>query len=86
MLTGFNLLRIGIFLSIIYFIVIPIIPEKKLPSIVMAIRIPVLEFSLTLKTEPINIPKLSPAKEPTRLSIIIKGKLVPKLTSKTKIL
>ena len=76
---------IGTFLSIIYFIVIPIIPDKKQPNIVTASKIPVLVFSFVLKVVPIAIPILNPAKLPVIASKTISGKLFPYSTFNTKI-
>ncbi len=67
----------GIFLSMIYFIVIPIIPEKKHPSMVMVKRIPVLVFSLVFKMLARKIPRESPARQPVKVSKTMSGKLFP---------
>ena len=85
MLAGFISLSIGTFLSIMYFIVIPIIPDKKHPSIVTPINIPVFAFSFILNNVAIATPIDKPASEPTQASNIILGKLVPKSTFKTNI-
>ena len=55
---------IGIFLSMIYFIVIPIIPDKKQPSIVIAIKIPVFVFSPAFTNVATTIPSDKPASDP----------------------
>ena len=60
--------KIGIFLSITYFIVIPIIPDKNDRNMVTAIRIPLLAFSLVFKIVPIIHPSDKPAIEPTTAS------------------
>ena len=60
--------KIGIFLSITYFIVIPIIPDKNDKNIVTPIKIPLLAFSLVFKIVPITHPSDNPAIEPTTAS------------------
>ena len=60
-----------------YFIVIPIIPERKQPSIVTDIIIPVFVISLVLRTDAIAIPNVSPAKEPMQARIITEVISVP---------
>ena len=69
--------RIGIFLSITYFIVIPIIPDRKLQNIVIAIKIPVLAPSPTFKVVETATPSDKLAKAPTSESNITNGKLLP---------
>ena len=61
----------GIFLSITYFKVTPIIPDRTEKNIEIAILIPVFAYSETLKTEAINIPIEIPAKSPTKERMII---------------
>ena len=58
-----------------YFIVIPIIPAKKLPAIVIAIVIPVFAFSLALHKQETPIPRDNPAKEPANDKKIILSNL-----------
>ena len=61
----------------IYFIVIPIIPDKKQPAIVNAINIPVLVFSFDLTKVATATPKVKPAREPTKDSNITGNNLAP---------
>ena len=68
---------IGIFLSITYFKVTPIIPDKKLPIIVIAKRIPILAPSLFLINTPTHNPKDNPVNDPTKDNNIISNKLLP---------
>ena len=77
MLAGFTLLINGIFLSIIYFMVIPIMPEKKQPNMVIDKIIPIFVFSPTLKTEAVKVPNDNPANEPISVKIIIENRLSP---------
>ncbi len=60
-----------------YFMVIPIIPDKKQPSMVNAMINPVLLFSLVLNTHDTKTPSDRPASEPASESKIISGKLFP---------
>ena len=71
------LLIIGTFLSITYFIVIPIIPDKNDPSIITDIKIPILLPSLTLNFDATNTPSVSPDNDPTNERAITSGKLFP---------
>ena len=50
--------------------VIPIIPDKNDKNIVIAIKIPILAFSLVFRTIPINKPKLIPATQPVNAKSI----------------
>ena len=83
MLTGFTLLIIGAFVSTTYFIVIPIIPDKKHPSMVTAIKIPIFVFSFVLISVATATPNVSPANDPMHANNIISGKLLPKSTFST---
>ena len=77
MAAGFILFRIGILVSITYFIVIPIIPDKNDANIVRDIKIPVLVFSLDFRTVEIAIPSVRPAKDPAIRSKNTKKVLLP---------
>ena len=63
--------------TIIYFIVIPIIPAKNEQIIVRPIMKPNLVFSFFLTIDETNTPKESPAKEPTIDNNITKNILLP---------
>ena len=60
-----------------YFIVIPIIPDKKQPNIVIDKIIPVLTFSFDLIIVATKTPNDNPARLPTIAKIIINPKLLP---------
>ena len=79
----FSFFIIGIFLSIKYFNVTPIIPDKTDKIIDIEIVIPTFVPSLTLKHEAINTPNEFPARFPTNDSNITNPKFVPKSTFKT---
>ena len=64
-------------LSIVYFIVIPIIPDRKHPNIVTDIMIPVFVVSLVFIITPIITPNDKPAKEPHSANKTISDKLFP---------
>lgn len=72
----------GIFLSITYFKVTPIIPDKTDKNIVIAMVIPVFAPSDTLNIEAIKTPREIPAKVPIIESRITKNALSPKSTFK----
>ena len=65
------------FLSIMYFIVIPIIPDRKQNSIVMAIIIPILAFSFVLNRVDVATPKDNPESAPHRDVIITYKRFFP---------
>ena len=77
MLAGLIQLSHGTFLSITYFIVIPIIPDKKQHTIVTDIKIPVLLFSFVLSKVASATPRDSPARDPASARRIVSGSLEP---------